>query len=133
MHNPVIASGGPAPQTPRDFPHRRRRQKGRRWSEQPPASKATAFFTIRRSGCVPAEPYPSDRTNRVALLGGLCYYLHYFECVNGCAQTQKPDRFYILTKPFYCPAFGEGLKDPWQFLDFDPSTGNIVALSLIHI
>ena len=112
MKLPDPACGGPVPRTPWDFPLRGRRQIGRRKNDQPPALKAAALFTARRSGCVPAEPYPPNRINRVAPAACLCYHIHNLRCANGGVPTQKRSLFYILAKPFYCPAYGEPLSDP---------------------
>ena len=71
--------------------------------------KASALFTVRRSGCVPAEPYPPNRTNRVAPGARLCYAFLNFRHANGGVQIQNKNRFYILARPFCCPALGERL------------------------
>ena len=72
--------------------------------------KASALFTVRRSGCVPAEPYPPNRTNRVAPGARLCYAFLNFRHANGGVQIQNKNRFYILARPFCCPALGERLN-----------------------
>ena len=110
MTAPDSEPGGPVPQTPWDFPLWRREQKGRRTNDRPPTLKASALFTIRRSGCVPAEPYPPNRTNRVAPGARLCYAFLNFRHANGGVQTQNKNRFYILARPFCCPAHGERLS-----------------------
>ena len=112
MTAPDSEPGGPVPQTPWDFPLWGREQKGRRTNDRPPTLKASALFTIRRSGCVPAEPYPPNRTNRVAPGARLCYAFHNFRHANGGVRTQNKNRFYILAKPFCCPAHGERLSYP---------------------
>ena len=110
MTAPDSEPGGPVPQTPWDFPLWGREQKGRRTYDRPPTLKASALFTIRRSGCVPAEPYPPNRTNRVAPGARLCYAFHNFQHANGGVQAQNKNRFYILARPFCCPAHGERLS-----------------------
>jgi hypothetical protein len=102
-------TGGPVPRTPWDFPLSRRRQKSRRKSDQPPALKAIAFFTVRRSGCVPAEPYPPNRKYSVAPGERLCYAFHTLTYANGGVPTENTSWFYILAQPVYCPAHGERL------------------------
>ena len=93
MTAPDSEPGGPVPQTPWDFPLWGREQKGRRTYDRPPTLKASALFTIRRSGCVPAEPYPPNRTNRVAPSARLCYDFHNFRHANGGVQTHKKTAF----------------------------------------
>ena len=112
MLSPDLANGGPVPRTPWDFPHGGRRQMGRWRDHRAPARKAAAFFTVRRSGCVPAEPYPPYRNTTLAFYGAVGYSF-----TNRCAvkapHTRKTrDRFCVLKRPFDCPTNGEPLNPP---------------------
>ncbi len=75
-------------------------------------SVAYATFTVMRSGCASAEPYPQNRTFMVASARLICYSYCKTSCGNGHKLTKKNNWIYILTLPFDCPKNGDPLTLP---------------------
>jgi len=73
MTAPDSAHGGPVPQTPWDFPPWRRRQKGRRTNDRPPAPEGLCplhgpALGLRPRRALPSEPHKQGSTRRTPVL-----------------------------------------------------------------
>jgi hypothetical protein len=109
-----IQRRGPAPVPPRFFAFKKMAKS--RWLYFSTTSNvAYATFTVKRSGCASAEPYPQNRKFMVARVLLICYSYFKTSCDNGHKLTKKNNWIYILTLPCSCPKNGDPLKPSVAF------------------
>ena len=83
---------GSAPVPPRFFAFKKM-AKSRWLCFSTTGNVAYATFTVKRSGCASAEPYPQNRTFMVASALLICYSYFKTSCDNGHKLTKKPTGF----------------------------------------